>query len=152
MREILKSSVFNEKRDIYRIKAYKDVKVNLTILDGFFIITLLNIAYVPNYLINIIIMRRFSRGGIYWLSSISNITVPTSRMLERRPRGRSNLARRPAHRYAGQEHKDRPNNGIFKEMVEQGREGGQKNPRQSLENVGETGRRPRKIQAGPKCV
>ena len=28
------------------------------------------------------------------------------------------LARRSAYRYAGQEYKDRPNNGIFKEMVE----------------------------------
>ena len=30
MREILESSVFNKKRNIYRIKVYKDVKVNLT--------------------------------------------------------------------------------------------------------------------------
>ena len=34
------------------------------------------------------------------------------------PRGRSSLAGRPVHRYAGQKHKSRPNNGIFKEMVE----------------------------------
>ena len=66
-------------------------------------------------------------------------------MLERRPRGRTSLARRPAHRYTGQKHKGRPNNGIFKEMVEQGRERSQKNPRQNLENVGKTGRRSRRI-------
>ena len=65
MRKILKSSVFNKRRDIYRIKAYKDVKVNLTTLDGLSIITLLNIAYVPGYLTNIVVIRRLSRGGVY---------------------------------------------------------------------------------------
>ena len=65
MREILELSVFNKKRDIYRIKAYKDVKVNLIILDGLFIITLLNIAYVSNYLTNIVVIGRLSRKSIY---------------------------------------------------------------------------------------
>ena len=73
MQEILKSSVLNKKRDTYRIKIYKDVKVNLITLDNPFIITLLNIAYVPGYFINIVIIGRFSRGGIYWLSFIFNI-------------------------------------------------------------------------------
>ena len=73
MREILILSVFNRKRDIYRIKAYEDVKINLTILDGPFTITLFNIVYVFNYLINIVIMGRFSREGVYWLSSTPNI-------------------------------------------------------------------------------
>ena len=75
MWEVLESSVLNKKRDIYRIKAYKDVKVNLTILDGLFIITLFNIAYVPSYLTNIIAMERFSRGGIYWLNFTPNILI-----------------------------------------------------------------------------
>ena len=75
MREILKLSVFNKERDIYRIKAYKDVKINLTTLDGPFIITLFNVAYVPDYLTNIVVIRRFSRGDIYWSSSISNIFI-----------------------------------------------------------------------------
>ena len=65
VRKIPESSVFNKRRDIYRIKIYKDVKVNLIILDGPFIITLLNVAYVSDYLINIVAIRRFSRGGIY---------------------------------------------------------------------------------------
>ena len=65
MREAPESSVLNKKRDIYRIKAYKDVRVNLTTLDDPFIITLLNIAYVPNYLINIVAIRRLSREDIY---------------------------------------------------------------------------------------
>ena len=75
MRKIPESSVLNKKRDIYRIKVYKDVKVNLTILNNFFIITLLNIVYVSNYLTNIIVIRRLNRGGIYWLNSISNIFI-----------------------------------------------------------------------------
>ena len=54
VRKVPESSVFNKKRDTYRIKAYRDVKINLTILDSPFTITLLNIAYVPNYLTNII--------------------------------------------------------------------------------------------------
>ena len=65
MREVSESSVFNKKRDIYRIKVYKDVKVNLTILNDLSIITLFNIAYVPGYFINIVVIRRLSRGGIY---------------------------------------------------------------------------------------
>ena len=73
MREALELSVLNKKRDIYRIKVYKNVKVNLTTLDGPFIITLLNIAYVPGYLTNIIIIKRFSRESIYWLNSTPNI-------------------------------------------------------------------------------
>ena len=73
VREVSKSSVFNKKRDIYRIKTYKDVKVNLIILDDFSIITLLNVAYVPGYLINIVVIKRLSRGGIHWLNSIPYI-------------------------------------------------------------------------------
>ena len=65
MREVSKSSVLNKKRDTYRIKVYKDVKINLTILDGPFIITLFNIAYVPGYLTNIVVIRRLSRRGIH---------------------------------------------------------------------------------------
>ena len=65
MREILKSSVFNKKRNIYRIKAYKDVRVNLTILDDFSTIKLFNIVYVPGYLTNIVIIGRLNRGNIY---------------------------------------------------------------------------------------
>ena len=65
VRETPESSVFNKKRNTYRIKAYKDVKVNLTISDGLSTITLLNIAYVSSYLINIIAIKRLSRGGIY---------------------------------------------------------------------------------------
>ena len=65
MREVLKLFVLNKKRNIYRIKAYKDVKVNLIILDDLSIITLFNIVYVPNYLINIITIGRLSRGNIY---------------------------------------------------------------------------------------
>ena len=75
MREILESSVLNKKRNIYRIKAYKDVKINLIILDGLSIITLFNIVYVPGYLINIIAIERLSRGGIYWLNSTPNIFI-----------------------------------------------------------------------------
>ena len=75
MRKILKLSVLNKERDIYRIKAYKDVKVNLIILNGPFIITLFNIVYVPGYLTNIVVMERLSRGGIYWLSFIFNIFI-----------------------------------------------------------------------------
>ena len=73
MRKAPESSVLNKKRDTYRIKAYKDVKVNLTTPDGPSTITLLNIAYVPSYLTSIVTTKRFSRGGIYWLSSIPNI-------------------------------------------------------------------------------
>ena len=73
VREILESSVLNKKRDIYQIKAYKNVKVNLTTPDGPSIITLFNIAYVPNYLTNIIAIRRLSRGDIYWSNSTPNI-------------------------------------------------------------------------------
>ena len=65
MREALESFVLNKKRDIYRIKVYKDVKINLIILNDPSIITLLNIAYVPNYLTNIITIGRFSRKNIY---------------------------------------------------------------------------------------
>ena len=65
MREVLESSVLNKKRDIYRIKVYKDVKINLTILDDPSTITLFNIVYVPDYLTNIITIRRLSRGSIY---------------------------------------------------------------------------------------
>ena len=75
MREVLELSVLNKKRDIYRIKVYKDVKVNLIILDGLFIITLFNVAYVSNYLTNIVVIERFSREGIYWLSSTLNILI-----------------------------------------------------------------------------
>ena len=75
VREVSELSVFNKRRNIYRIKAYKNVKVNLIILDGLFIITLLNIVYVPGYIINIIAIKRFSRGGIYWSSFISNIFI-----------------------------------------------------------------------------
>ena len=73
VREVLELSVLNKGRDIYRIKVYKNVKVNLTILNSLFIITLLNVAYVPDYLTNIIIIGRFSRKGIYQLNSIPNI-------------------------------------------------------------------------------
>ena len=65
MREVSELSVLNKKRNIYRIKVYEDAKVNLTILDGLSTITLLNIAYVPGYLINIIVIKRLSRGGIH---------------------------------------------------------------------------------------
>ena len=73
VRKTLESSVFNKRRDIYRIKAYKDAKINLIILDGLSTITLLNVAYVSSYLINIIIIKRLSRGGIYQLNSTFNI-------------------------------------------------------------------------------
>ena len=75
MREASESSVLNKGRDIYRIKAYKNVRVNLTILDGLSIITLFNVVYVRGYLINIIVMGRFSRGGVYWSSFIPNIFI-----------------------------------------------------------------------------
>ena len=75
MREALKSSVLNKKRNTYRIKTYKDVKVNLITLDDPSIITLLNIAYVPNYLINIVTIKRFSRKNIYWLNITPNILI-----------------------------------------------------------------------------
>ena len=75
VRKVLELFVFNKKRNIYRIKVYKDVKVNLTILDDLFIITLFNIAYVPGYLINIIIIRRLSRGSIYQSNFIPNILI-----------------------------------------------------------------------------
>ena len=75
MREVLELSVFNKGRNIYRIKVYRDVKVNLIILNGPSIITLFNVAYVPSYLTNIVVIRRLSRGGIYWLNSTSNILI-----------------------------------------------------------------------------
>ena len=65
MRETLKSSVLNKKRNTYRIKAYKDVKVNLITLNGPSIITLFNVAYVLSYLTNIVIIGRLSRKDIY---------------------------------------------------------------------------------------
>ena len=65
MRKVLELSVLNRKRDTYRIKAYRDVKVNLITLDDLSIITLFNIVYVPGYLTNIIAIGRFSREGIY---------------------------------------------------------------------------------------
>ena len=65
VREVLELSVLNKERDTYRIKAYRNVKINLTILDSPSIITLLNVAYVPGYFINIIVIGRFSRGGVY---------------------------------------------------------------------------------------
>ena len=48
-------------------------------------------------------------------------TVPTFKILEKKLRKKNNLARRPAHRYTRQKHKDRPNNDIFKEIMEQKR-------------------------------
>ena len=65
MREIPELSVFNKKRNTYRIKVYKDVKVNLTTLDGLSTITLFNIVYVSNYFTNIVVIGRLSRRGIY---------------------------------------------------------------------------------------
>ena len=65
VREILELFVFNKERNIYRIEAYKDVKINLIILDGLFTITLFNITYVSDYLINIVAIKRLSRGNIY---------------------------------------------------------------------------------------
>ena len=73
MRKALELSVLNKKRNTYRIKAYKDAKVNLIILDDPFTITLFNIAYVPGYLTNIIAIKRLSRGDIYWLNFTPNI-------------------------------------------------------------------------------
>ena len=75
MRKALESSVLNRERDIYRIKAYEDVKINLIILNGFFIITLFNVAYVSDYLTNIVVIGRFSRGGVYWSSSTPDIFI-----------------------------------------------------------------------------
>ena len=65
VRKAPESFVFNRRRNIYRIKVYKDVKVNLITLDGPFIITLFNNVYVSDYLINIIVIKRLSRGSIY---------------------------------------------------------------------------------------
>ena len=75
MREVLELSVLNKERDIYRIKAYKNVKINLITLNDPSTITLFNIAYVPDYLTNIIVIERLSRGDVYWSSSISNILI-----------------------------------------------------------------------------
>ena len=75
MRETLEIAIFNKRRDIYRIKAYKNLKVNLTTLDGLSIITLFNVAYVPGYLINIVVIKRLSRGNIYWSNFILNILI-----------------------------------------------------------------------------
>ena len=65
MREAPESVIFNKKRDIYRIKAYEDVKVNFIISDRLLTIILLNIVYIFGYLINIVAIRRLSRGEIY---------------------------------------------------------------------------------------
>ena len=65
MRKASELFVLNRKRDTFRIKAYKDAKVNLIILNDPSIITLLNIVYVPSYLTNIIVIERLSRENIY---------------------------------------------------------------------------------------
>ena len=73
VREAPESSVLNGGRDTYRIEAYGDAKVNLTTPDGPSTITLLNVAYVPGYLTNIVAMGRLSRGGVHWSSSTPDI-------------------------------------------------------------------------------
>ena len=75
VREASESAIFNKGRNTYRIKAYGDVKVNLTTPDGPLIIILLNIAYIPGYLTNIVAMGRLSREGVYQSSSIPNILI-----------------------------------------------------------------------------
>ena len=75
VREVPESAVLNGERDTYRIKAYGDVKVNLTTPDKPLIIILLNIAYITGYLTNIVTIRRLSRKGVYQNSSIPNILI-----------------------------------------------------------------------------
>ena len=65
VREALELAILNKRRDIYRIKAYGDIKVNFTTPDKPLTIILFNIVYVFGYLINMVAIRRLSRDGVY---------------------------------------------------------------------------------------
>ena len=59
------TAILNSGKDTYQIEAYGDAEVLIDTPQGKTRITLLNVAYIPGYLTNIVAMIRLSRGGVH---------------------------------------------------------------------------------------
>ena len=60
-------------RDSYQIEAFGTVQVELRTPNGPLMITLVDVAYIPGFLTNVVALDRLNKGGVHWDSERPSI-------------------------------------------------------------------------------